>query len=134
MRKTNKTTVPGGSERRRSVRKAVLETFHVFLVIPKRGVRKIYLKDVSAGGIGFYAEEDDRFEDGEVLECHFYINPSLRLPMTLRVAHVFNDGKSGDERQRKVGCEFLETGSHPHKAYVSFLALLDQLAAFILPG
>lgn len=109
-------------ERRRSERKEVLETFHVFLVVPKMGMRKIYLKDVSTGGMGIQVEPGDRFTPGDVLPCEFYINPSLKLPLSLRVAHVLDE---------KVGCEFSDTSSRSYKAYAAFVNMLDQLAEFV---
>lgn len=118
----NQDDAPRGAERRRTPRKDVLETFHVFLAIRKKGLRKIYIRDVSEGGIGLLVEPEDGFKAGETLEADFYINPSLKLPLKIRVAHLL-DGKAG--------CEFVETSTTAFKAYKSFLALLDQLTEFI---
>jgi hypothetical protein len=115
-----------GAERRRSARKEVLETFHVFLVIPRSGLRKMYLKDVSDHGMGFYAEADDAFTSGEVIDCTFYINPSLKLPLSLKVAHVIDEGG-----RKKVGCEFNNTSTKAHKVFGDFMSLLNDLAAFL---
>lgn len=118
-------------ERRKSARREVLETFHVFLVIPQHGLRKIYLKDVSAGGMGFYGEEGDSFKSGQVVPCYFYINPSLKLPLKLKIAHATTEDAEDGSKRLKVGCEFDETKSKAYQAYSSFLSLLEQLSEFV---
>lgn len=115
-----------GIERRKHARKEVLETFHVFLVIPKYGLRRLHLRDVSEGGVSFAAEPGDNFPQGTQIDCLFYINPSLKLPLSIRVAHVTND-----ESSKRVGCEFADTSSKAYKSFVKFLGLLDELAAFL---
>jgi hypothetical protein len=114
-------------ERRKTVRKQVFESFQVFLVIPKSGLRKIHLKDLSTAGVGFYAEPSDRFRDGSVIDCFFYLNPSLKLPLSLKAVHVTTE----DDGRIRVGCEFRDTNSKSFGAYVAFLDLMDQLTAFI---
>jgi hypothetical protein len=114
-------------DRRKSTRKEVLETFHVFLVIPSKGLRKLHLKDVSTGGLGFQAEVGDRFESGAVFDCFFYINPSLKLPLQLKVAHV-SDSVDGITR---IGCELQDRTSKGYKAFASFIGMLDEFASFI---
>lgn len=114
------------AERRKSERREVLETFHVFLVIPKGGLHKIYLKDVSEGGLSFLAPVPEEFPEGRVFEAHFYINPTLRLPLRMRVAHVQGSGDSA-----RVGCQFSETSSRAYKAYARFLGLLEDLRPFV---
>ncbi|MBI3544745.1 MAG: PilZ domain-containing protein [Deltaproteobacteria bacterium] len=109
-------------ERRKHARKDVLDTFHVFIAIPKKGSRKIYLKDVSEGGVGLQADPEDDFKSGETFKCEFYINPSLKLPLELKVCRV-DPGK--------VGCELASTAGNAYKAYVAFISLLDQLAEFV---
>ncbi len=111
-----------GSERRRSVRKDVLETFNVFVVFPKKGLRKLYLKDVSAGGIGVVTEASDGFVNGETVRCDFYINPSLKLPLGLKVAHA---------AEGMTGFEFSDTTPKAHAAFTTFIELLEQLAEFV---
>lgn len=114
------------TERRLSARKEVLETFQVFLVIPQKGLRKIYLKDVSEGGMGFISEPMDHFKSGDIIDCYFYINPSLRLPLSFKVAHV-----SASEEAPRVGCQFNDKSTKAYKTFVSFMRLLDELSAFL---
>lgn len=117
----------GGVERRKFARKEVLETFHVFIVVPKLGQRRLQLRDVSEGGMAFVAEESDGFAVGKALEIDFCINPNLKLPLSCKIVRV-SDDESGDQ---KIGCEFDEKSSKGHLAFVKFLGLLDELAAFL---
>ncbi|MBI3555331.1 MAG: PilZ domain-containing protein [Deltaproteobacteria bacterium] len=115
-------SAPKGVERRRSVRKDVLETFNVFVVFPKKGLRKLYLKDVSAGGIGVLTEAGDVFSHGDAVRCDFYINPTLKLPLSLKVAHV---------AEGMTGFEFDDTSTKAYGAFLAFMELLGQLAEFL---
>jgi hypothetical protein len=114
-------------ERRKTVRKAVFDSFQVFLVIPKAGLRRIHLKDLSSAGVGFYAEPTDRFKEGAEIKCYFYLNPSLKLPLVLKAVHVTTE----EDGRTRVGCEFAETNTKSFGAYVAFLDLMDQLTAFV---
>lgn len=112
-------------ERRRSSRKAVLETFQVFLVIPSRGLRRLQIKDVSEHGVSFLADPVDKFKAGETIDSFFYVNPSLRIPIKLTVRRVT------EEDEPTIGAE-LEAAENPGiKAFMSFLNLLDDLTAYL---
>ena len=112
----------GGAERRRGNRREVLETFHVFLVIPKIGLRKLYLKDLSEFGVGFLPDEYDLFKEGSCYDAEIYINPSLKLPLPIKIARVTKD---------LIGCEFTDTNSKAYAALVKFVVLLDELSTFV---
>lgn len=112
----------GKGERRRSTRRDVLQTFHVFLVIQTKGARKIYLRDVSEGGLGIVSDPADSFTQGEILPCEFHINPTLKLPLKIKIVRVV---------EGTVGCELTDTASKSYKAYATFIAFLDQLSEFL---
>lgn len=116
-----------GSERRKHARRDVLETFHVFLVIPKVGPQKIYLRDLSEGGMALVAEAEDPLKLQDVVSCFLHINPNLKLPLSFKVTHVKVDA----DGTKRLGCEFDDTSSKAYKAYVKFLDLLDELSAFL---
>lgn len=100
-----------GSERRTSIRKQVLQTFHVFIVINKAGSRKIYLKDISEGGVAFFSDAVDNFHDGSTFDCSFFVNPSLHIPLKMKVAHAGH---------QVIGCEITDRSSEGYKAYQVF--------------
>lgn len=114
-------------ERRKHARREVLETFHVFVVIPKVGPQKLYLADLSEGGFAMNADEDAHLKAQDAYSGFFYINPSLKLPLSFKVAHI---APQADGAQR-IGCEFNDPTSKAYKSYVKFLHLLDDLAAFL---
>jgi hypothetical protein len=118
-----------GSERRKSARKDILDSFQVFAVLPSlSNSRKIYLKDVSEGGVSFLADEADRIIGGKTLDLLLYINPTLNLPLQVKVAHVGPD--NSEPHAVKVGCEFTQKNPKAYKAYQGFLNLLDELTDF----
>ena len=116
-------------ERRTNPRKEVLDSFHMFIVIPKFGLHKIYLYDIAENGLSFLS--DEKFKENASLDVFFHINPNLRLPLSLNVLHV----QKHNDKENKIGCELNTTGtSKPaFEAYLSFLKLLDQLPLFLSP-
>lgn len=122
------TNKPGGVERRRARRRPILNTFSLFVVVPKKGVHRLTIQDVSDFGIGF--ELDTEGEDqaafpiaaGEKLDLRFYLNTALFLPLTVEVVRL-------QERDgvRYVGAEFSDKSSRGFQALQSFLTMLDAI-------
>ncbi len=78
-----------GSERRRSKRLLVQDSFSLFLVIPKAlGMVKIYLRDVSKLGLCFRTELEGDFKKDTVLDLRIYLSPLFYLPVRARVVRV----------------------------------------------
>lgn len=127
-----------GIERRRTRRRPILDTFSMFCVVPKKGVHRLQVHDVSDHGIGFdldlEVEEAAGFalKSGEHLEVHFYLNQSLYLPLSVKVARI-EDRNANDEpssvsqaKVRRIGAEF-DQKDKGHHAFLSFLAMLDAI-------
>lgn len=110
-----------------------METFQVFVVIPSKGLRKIYLRDVSEHGIAFEGEEQDHFKKDETFECHLYLNPGLKMPLELKITHIRKneDSSEGNPDTNRIGCEFSNMKSKGYRAYATFLRLMDELAELI---
>ena len=121
-------TGPGGVERRRARRRPILDSFSLFITIPKKGVHRLRIHDASELGLGFeFDTEGELIDDfpvapGEAVDVRLYLNQSLYLPLSVSVARV-QPGEAG----RRVGAEFSERSSPSYRAFQSFLALLDQL-------
>ncbi|MBI2605830.1 MAG: PilZ domain-containing protein [Deltaproteobacteria bacterium] len=115
-------TNPNVQERRRSERKRVIENMMVFLTIPKLGAGKIYLKDVSAEGLGFFMDASAGIRDGHSYEGHFHLNAAVKLPLKFRVVHT---------EDRTAGCEITDRSSKAYQVYVKFVELLDDLVEFL---
>ncbi len=122
------TPSPSGSERRKARRRPVLDSFSLFLAIPKKGPHRLQILDISEQGIGFAldadgeAEADFPVKTGETLEIHLYMNQSLYLPLHVQVARI--ERKSAG---RLVGTQFSDQNSKPFHAFQGFLKLLDDL-------
>lgn len=114
-------------ERRKFHRRQVLETFHVFLCVQKRGLGKLKLRDISENGFAFEAEPEDKFIKNERVECLFFINPGLSFALSFRVAYV-EIHKQDEQGLQIIGAEITNVDSKLHQAYISFVKLLDQLA------
>lgn len=117
-----------GAERRQAPRHPILESFSLFVTLPHKGGYRLAVHDVSELGIGF--DFDTEGEDpslfplaaGEHLEVHLYLNQTLYLPLRVKVSRVFSVGST-----RRVGAE-LVAGTPSRQAYLSFLAMLGELA------
>lgn len=112
------------TEKRRAKRREILERFSFFVCIPKLGMARHQVRDVSEAGIGFTLETLGEFKlkTGEECELHFYLNPSLYLPATIRVVR---ERDSADEQA--IGAEF--TGPHAgSEAWTALVKLIDQLS------
>jgi hypothetical protein len=120
------------SERRRSRRRPVLESFSVFVVALERAPHRLAVKDVSDLGIGFQLDPDTgqgeqllQVEVGDTLEISLYLNQSLKLPLRIQVVRIYQESENGP---RVAGASILELHSNGYKAFASFIQLLDALA------
>ena len=125
MTKTN-----SGEERRRAKRRPILDSFSLFVSVPKKGPHRLKVHDVSDLGLGFDLDAEGEsltdflIQNGEMLEVHFYLNQSLYLPLRAEVTRIVT---KADVRQ--VGAEFVDkASSKAYKAYLAFLVMLDSLA------
>lgn len=117
------------AERRKSRRRPILDTFSLFLVVPKKGAHRLPIHDISNEGIGFSldteGESPDQFplSTGEVIQLRLYLNQTLYLPLTLKTARIEAVGGV-----RRVGAAFEETSSKSHRAFLAFNQMLEQVA------
>ena len=115
-------------ERRKAYRRPILSSFSFFVSLPVKGSYRLNVYDVSEVGMGFDfdIEGEDLTEHplvvGDFVEVSLYLNQSVCMPLTLRVARV-----EGDAVKRRVGAEFQELSSLSYRAFLSFLRLIDDL-------
>ncbi len=116
------------AERRKSPRRPVLETFSLFVVVPRKGPHRLKIYDVSDFGMRFDADTEGEsttdfpISPNEALEVHFYLNQSLYLQFDLKVVRI-----ETIDAVRRIGAEFKDKSSKSYKAYLSFLSMLDSI-------
>lgn len=118
-----------GSERRRAKRRPVLESFSLFVVVPKKGGHRLPVYDVSELGIQFdldtegEAMTDFPIQEGESLDLQLYLNQSLALPLSVRIARLQAVG-----RVRRAGVEITNQDSKAYDGFLAFLKMLDAIS------
>ena len=116
------------SERRKSKRRPILDSFSLFLVVPRKGPHRLPIHDVSREGIGFSLDtegetpEEFPLEQGETLNLRLYLNQTLYLPLVLKAARI--ESHSG---LRRVGASFEEREKASYKAYLAFHDMLEEV-------
>lgn len=105
-------------ERRKSRRMSVQESFNLFLVIPSvHGMVRIYMRDLSAGGLCFRSEVETDLKSGQKVSARLYINPAFYLPLDCEVVRVGN---------AEIAVRFLEPASPAAKAVALLQDFFDQ--------
>jgi hypothetical protein len=121
-------TPASGIERRKARRRPILDTFSLFVVLPKKGGHRLKVNDLSDSGISFdfdtEAEEasGSPLKSGETLETHFYLNQSLFIPLSVRIVRLEDRNEV-----RRVGAELLAKGAG-FEPVQAFLTMLDKVA------
>jgi hypothetical protein len=124
----NQNSSPEGVERRKTQRRPMMATFSVFIVIPKRGLHRLEVHDVSEMGIGFdldvEGEDSLNFpvKEGDTVDFRFYLNQSLYIPLSIQIVRL-----QEHHQVRRVGAEFQDKTSQNYQAFLSFLHFLDQI-------
>ncbi len=115
-------------DRRKHLRRPILDTFSFFAVIPSKGSHQVKIHDLSEGGVGFDFDvegENQAFSPlhtGDVLDLRLFLNQSLSIPIKVRIAVI----RTG-EGHRRVGGEWADQTSAGYQALLAFLNLIDEL-------
>jgi hypothetical protein len=115
-------------DKRKAKRRHILDSFSFFAVVPKKGIHRLKVEDLSELGLGFCIDEtgeahtDFPVKSGDVLDVNLYFNQSLFLPLRAKIVRV-------EERNavRRIGAELSDKGSASQKALTHFMGFLDQL-------
>lgn len=112
-------------ERRKFIRRPIVDAFQVFAVLPSQGDHRIRLHDISEKSVAFDLEALLKpVKVGEKLTLDLHFNTRLSIPLCFRVARV----DSTTPGMTRVGCELQDTKSVEARAYVHFVSLLDALS------
>lgn len=116
-------------ERRRSNRQNILDSFNLFVSIPKKGGHRLRVQDLSLHGVGFdldtegEIEQDFPVKEGEILEIQLFLNRSLNIPLTVEVKRLMNQGGV-----RFVGTEVKKETNKAYEAFQTFVNLVKALS------
>lgn len=116
------------TERRGSQRRPVLDSFSLFVVVPKKGGSRLKIHDLSERGLGcdidVEGEDPDFFpiKKGEQLHIRLYLNQTLHVPVDVTVVRVI-DGSG----VRRVGLEYSDSAGSGAKACAAFVRMLDNI-------
>lgn len=119
-------------ERRRSRRRPVLSTFSIFIVIPKKGIHRLMVHDISELGMGFDLDiegepaGDYPAQIGDTVDFRFYLNSTLFIPLSIQITRL-----EETSLKRRVGAEFKDLSSPNYNAFLNFLQLLDKIVDFV---
>jgi hypothetical protein len=110
----------------------MLDTFSVFIVIPKKGLHRLAVHDISEDGMSFNIEiegelpSNSQTQEGESLDFRLYLNATLYIPLSIQVVRVseHHDGK-------RIGAEFQDKESANYRAFLSLLHLLDNIESVL---
>lgn len=113
-----------GMERRKAKRREVLEKFSFYICIPKLGLTRHSVNDVSELGIGFTINTLGEFKllKDETCELHFYLNQSLYLAMKIQVMR-----QQDSEQLQEVGAVFLNTETPQYQTFLTLVKFVDQV-------
>lgn len=114
------------AEDRRKVKRTILTEFlGTHIVIPKVGLKKVLLFDISTSGVSFDIEKKlGFFQEGEEVAMRIYLNHNAYFPFTLKVQNIRYDQ---DEDVYRHGAYF-QKGSVNEEALFHFVKFLETVA------
>ena len=120
--------------RRKSLRRPILDTFFISVVIPKHGLYKLHVFDMSENGIGCEIDATEIEElstvfptkEGEIIDLRFYINQSLFIPLVVKLIRIQKINST-----HRIGFEIQDKESKNYQALSSFVKLIDSMANII---
>ena len=87
------------AERRQSKRTILADFVGAFAVIPKKGLVKVVIHDISDQGVAFDLEtEHGRFRIGEEVALRIYLNQNTYFPFVALISHCRENQEEGTHR------------------------------------
>ena len=114
------------SERRRVRRTILSEFLSAFVLVPRRGLMKVNLYDISENGLAFETDlEAGRFQAGEELAMRVYLSNDTYFAFTIDVANV---REIGDESTYRHGAVFRKDSMN-QEALTHFVRFVESVSA-----
>lgn len=115
------------TDERRKVRRTILSSFiGAFIVVPRKGLMKVTLYDMSEDGIAFDVDSKaGQFPLGESVAMRVYLSHNTYFPITIKVQNVRLDQADGVYRH---GASFVK-GSISDLALHHFVKFIENVSA-----
>lgn len=115
------------AQERRRVKRTILNQFiGVHILVPKHGLLRVQLIDVSADGLSFDVPANmGRFRSGEQLVVRIYLNQKTYFAFVVEVRHVRTDKT---EKVHRHGAS-LKKGSINDQALNHFIGFIESVSA-----
>lgn len=114
------------SERRKVKRTLLSEFVGAFALVPKKGLMKITLYDISENGLAFDVEDAaGHFSLGEEVAMRVYLNQSTYFPFVVKVLNI---RVMGDENVYRHGVSFVK-GTINDQALYHFVKFIETVSA-----
>jgi hypothetical protein len=108
-----------------------MDTFSLFVVVPKKGPHKLGVRDVSDLGMRFDIELESEvpgefaIQVGDTLDIELYLNQTLSLPLKVQVVRFAGAKDSGP---RQIGVALTDLYAPSYRAFAAFIQLLDAVS------
>jgi hypothetical protein len=114
-------------QERRQVRRTILSEFiGAFAVLPRKGLLKVNLYDISDNGLAFDVEAAaGHFQVGEEIAMRVYLNQQTYFPFVVTVQNIRG---VADENVYRHGANFLK-GSINDEALFHFVKFIETVSA-----
>lgn len=115
------------NQERREVRRTILSEFiGAFLIVPKQGLCKVALYDISDNGVAFDLDlENGKLHPGEEVAMRVYLNQHTYFPFVVKVANVREETGEGVWRH---GANFVK-GTVNDVALHHFVKFIETVSA-----
>ena len=115
------------NQERRQVKRTILSEFvGAFVLIPRKGLLKVNLYDISENGLAFDVEaEAGHFALGEEVAMRVYLNQQTYFPFVVRIQNVRAEEEEGNFRH---GANF-QKGTMNEEALHHFVKFIETVSA-----
>lgn len=115
------------SQERRQVRRTILSEFiGAMAVVPRKGLLKVNMYDISENGMGFDVDlKAGHFMVGEEVAMRVYLNQQTYFPFVVKIQNV---RAVGDEEVFRHGAHFVK-GTINDEALLHFIKFIETVSA-----
>ena len=113
-------------ERRRTKRTVLSEFIGAFVLVPRKGLLRVTLYDISDNGLAFDVSDlSGHFSVGDEIAIRFYLNQETYFAFTIKIQNV---RAVEDEKSFRHGAGFLKA-SQENEALQNFVRFIETVSA-----